>query len=215
MSNQDNATFARVSRRARRHPNLVENKFHIVDVNTGTAGSVAGTAVDLSEIAPGTTELLRIGNRIDASSLQVKYFFKANDGAAGLAAGALEEMRLIIFQWGPATSPVGTDILQGATVNPGLREYNVERANEFKILFDSTWAGAKFLASATAPFQENGTTYTQIARYKLPIPNRDVAFTASGSTVGSNKMWLMIYSSTDTAADKIALFMRTKLNFQG
>lgn len=177
-------------------------------------GSIAGTAVDLTEIAVGTDEDTRVGNRIEATSMQLKYWCYGPTGATATP-GELEGVRIIIFQWHPATDPVGTDILQGTTSVPSVREYNVQRASEFKILFDSVHLLCAPSVSTTAPWQMSGTTYIQPRRYKFSIPQRDIGFVSNASTDGTNKIWMMLYATTDNTDKRVQCFIRTKLNFRG
>lgn len=122
---------------------------------------------------------------------------------------------MIVFQWYPATTPIGTDILQGDAALPLVRDYNVERAQEFKVLYDRCFTLAKPQASNTVPWQgTNCQTGMIYAKFKVPKPILTYE-TGTGSKAGTGKIYILTLSSTDTSTDYNKNISRWKVNYKG
>ena len=80
---------------------MAEWKHHAVDVSGAVSTSLGINS--LTDIAQGDTDITRDGDQLYMGSIT---FFKQ-----WINADNVNTCRFIVFQWFPATTPVGTDIL--------------------------------------------------------------------------------------------------------
>ena len=211
------SSTSRIAKRPMTNPRIsMDLKYVDTDVTTQTAGSVAGTLVPLTAIDQDVSQNGRIGAQVSLKSLQCRWIVSSRDGGnGGSLAGSFSGYRIIFFQWHPATTPIASDIVSGSDAFVDTRRYNQDNAQSYSILFDRSTIVAKSQASASAPLYNNQSTDGPYAK-EFTIPRKASRFlTAVGVTSGTNKVYALLLSATDTALDKPALHLKTRAFFHG
>lgn len=168
---------------------------HFTQHFTDTA-STAGLIRDMSPVTQGDTDITRDGDALHASSLEWRgHCFSAD---------ANNIVRLIFFQWYPATTPVVTDILNNVASGDVTSLYETDKAAQYKILMDRSWA--------LDVFQTGGALRTSFMRKKIRIPRPKMQFLA-GSTNGTNKVYMLLISDSG-AVSHPGVRYTAKLNFR-
>lgn len=171
-----------------------EWKHHTVNSN-GTAATT-GTILDVSAITQGNADTQRDGDEVTANSLLLRYSMGNGD--------TTNILRLIVFQWVPATVPTVANILVlGGATYDALSMYNTDNAQQFKILFDRQYA-----LNNTG----GGTPEVKTAVQKIYLTRRKMKFNAA-STTASNKVYLL-WISDSAAPTHPAYIVVSKLNFR-
>lgn len=171
-----------------------EWKYHLVFNNSGV--STSGAIIDLSAVSQGDTDTTRDGDSITASTLGYRYFWQNGDDT--------NACRLIFFQWYPQTTPTVTDILL-TTVGNGVQfMYHTDKADMYKILYDSTDTLSVYTASG-------GSVLGSPNIGKIKIPKRKIQFQA-GTTTGSNKIYALVLSDSGATSHPGPNLM-TRLNY--
>lgn len=156
---------------------MAEWKHHSVDLS-GVSSTTLGVT-DITAIPQGDTDITRDGDQLFMGSIS---FFRRWTAGDDVNVG-----RFIIFQWFPATVPVGTDILNTNFGFAPVYHYDTDRAYQYKILFDSiTTVNNNF----TGQNKE-----TAIKRMKVRPKRKKIQFIAGGTT-GTNKIYVLTTSDS-------------------
>ena len=96
----------------------------------------AGQITDITQVAQGQTDSTRIGDSLNAASIQLRG--RVNYGTVGSGEGIF---RLIVFQWFDTSTPVASEILNPGTVvgETTTDMYNTDMGNRFKIYMDKSY----------------------------------------------------------------------------
>lgn len=179
-------------------------------------GTNAGTIVDLSAIPVGAAQSQREGNIVNVTSIQIKNWFTSNAYVAASLPGSINSMRVIIFQWLSPSVPVGGDILEDSLTYPTVRGYNQDKAGLYHILWDEGIVLEKAGVSATAPFGGVDSTWTKVNMSKVYAKQPTLRFDTSDATgaTGHNKIYMVSYTNTNTAEDKLNMIATIKINYR-
>lgn len=179
-------------------------------------GTNAGTIIDLSLLPVGAAQAQREGSIVHVTSVQVKAWFSSKAYAAAGLPGTINSCRLIIFQWFPPTTPVGTDILQDSAAYPTVRGYNQNNAGTYQIMYDESVVLTKAGASAASPFGGVDSTWTKLNNFKVTPKEVSLRYSSADATgaTGTNKIYFGLYTNTNTAEDILDMIATFKLNYR-
>ncbi len=168
-------------------------------VITDNAHSITNTATifSLTDVTQGSTDIQRIGDKLNATTLDLRYSFQS--AASG---NTVQRARVLVFQWNNDTAPTQADMI---LVTSGLETkapYNTDRAAMYKIMYDKTVT----MGEPATGWQLS----TGLFRRKLKIPNKNMSFQA-GSTTGQYKIWFL--AITESSSFSPVLDLVTRLNF--
>lgn len=167
---------------------LGEKKYLYGTVITGTTAS--GTVTSLSTIAQGDGDSQRDGDQITVSSMEIRGFMYPDQPA-----GANNQVfRMIIFQWllSDLTPPVVNDVLLLAEYTS---LYNHDKRYQFRILYDKTYSTG---VGSTAAGDYHVTPVSFHFRINRGFRRR-IQY-QGGGTAGTNKIYALLISSSDTLA---------------
>ena len=186
-----------VQRAVKRELNSRVEWKHLTLTSNAAAVPSAGAITELCLVPQGTLDVERVGDKINATSLDLRYT------VTGSAAGATTQRhRIVMFQWNNDSAPVTADILILAASLETKAEYNTDRAGMYKIMFDRT---------VQVGIPANGWNLSSVPfRRKFKIPNADIKFQA-GSTVGVNKIFILELS--ESASNAPVRDLVSRLNF--
>jgi len=157
----------------------------IKDTTFNVSSTLAGTVVDLSSIAQGTTEATRIGNRISPKYLDIR--------ASVHVADATNVLRVVVFQWhldDGAVVPTASNILQAGLVTGNWGPwagYNNDERNAFSVLGDWVWQ----LNAASS-----NTSVDFVRRIKRKMRQPEYAGTL---LTGTSKIYMLLISDSAAA----------------
>lgn len=157
--------------------------------------STTATLTDLSVITQGDTDTSRDGDELRATTISMRYYVAGYDDT--------NFVRIILFQWHPDTTPIVADILNAVVTAGFLANYEVDRAENYKIMYDRTHA-----VVANYSGQQNTSNFVY---KKLRIPRPKMKF-YNATAVGTNKIWMLTISDSSVAAHP-GVAINTKLNF--
>lgn len=179
-------------------------------------GTNAGTITDLSLLPVGAAQSQREGNIVNVTSLQVKSWFSSNAYAAASLPGSINSMRCVIFQWLSPSVPVGGDILEDSLAYPTVRGYNQDKAGLYHILWDEGVVLEKAGVSAASPFGGVDSTWTKLNVSKVYAKQPTIRYDTADATgaTGHNKIYMCLYTNTNTAEDKLNMIASIKLNYR-
>lgn len=155
-----------------------------------------GVVTSISNIGQGDTDVTRDGDQVYLRSIELTW--------NAIVADTYNFLRLIIFQWMPASTPTVSDILIPATGNPEQNyqmPYNHDGRFNFRILYDRT------LQVSQDTYQSRQVT----KKYILKGFRHRIQYQA-GTTDGNNKIYLLKISDS-TAASHPTMMNVTKINF--
>lgn len=113
------------------------------------------------------------------------------------------QMRLIIFQWHPDTTPVNSNILDTSQGMGCMYHYNTNDKANYKILYDRTHqVNVNFTGQ---------TWYTPVITKKIRIPRMKVQY--GSGTVGTNKVYAMIVTDSGVVPHP-SIYLFAKLNYR-
>lgn len=166
-----------------------EMKYAWITGSTSFGGTGAGTGpitTQLTQIPQGDTDQQRDGDKFRL----IRHRFRAfvHPGSQTLC-----QVRVIVFQWFPTSTPVIASILiTGGTGSIDVTsEYNHDRRQEYRILMD------KMLTAGTSEGAGAQKAIKHIYNYKDKHANCQMN---AGSTVdGTNQVWLIAISDTGAA----------------
>lgn len=203
-------------RRNRRNRIPLQMGLKYLTNNAIYSGSNVGTIVDLSLLPVGAAQAQREGSVVNVTSLQIRAWFASKAYAAAGLPGTINSTRLIIFQWFPPTVPAGTDILQDSAAYPTVRGYNQNTAGTYQIMYDESIVLTKAGASAASPFGGVDSTWTKLNNFKVTPKEVSLRYSTADATgaTGTNKIYMALYTNTNTAEDIIDMIATIKLNYR-
>jgi len=170
----------------------VEDKYFLFN-SLPTAVDFNGTTQDLLLVPQGITDSTRIGDEIRLTSISLELQVIGVD--------ATNLMRVIIFKWRPSTVASVAAILPFAlaSANAPLSPYSRDRSVDYKVYFDRTFA----LSTAT--------NVSQVVKFHN-IPVKGLCQYQSGTTTGTNHLYLLVISDSGAAPNPSINYM-TRVNF--
>lgn len=178
-----------------------ESKFW--DRNFVTVPTVLGVIDRMSSIPQNTTDLGRIGDKLEFTRIEIRYRF--NTAIAITAC-----LRLIIFQWYPNTSltvtlvpppPVPDNILQGIVNDPINTPYFNDYLNQYRVLYDR-----RFSIVPGTETQEFVIPMKVIKGYKKILSQ------FAAGVEGSNHIYSLQLVSNAASAINTALYSRIRFS---
>lgn len=161
---------------------LSEPKYH--DVTIGACPDYgAGSMLDLSAIAQGTTDISRTGDEVYATSIQCRGYVSCAD--------ATNIIRLIFFVWKLESVPTGDDILattSKGSINYVSAPYHKDGRTNFVVKYDKTYA-----------LSLGNDTDQKVFEFSKKL-NKKIHFNA-GTTTGKNKLYLFALSDSGVASN--------------
>lgn len=167
---------------------IAEKKYYPYD-NTSTV-STTGNMLFLSSIPQGDTDTTRDGDSIYIRSIQINFTVAYAD--------AYNQLRFILFQWLPQTTPTLADILLHPTY-PTISVFNHDSRRNYRILKDR-----RCIVDADDP-----TCMLKIYSYNKFI--RKIQYTG-GTTVGNNNIYCLAVSDSNVVNDP-SISWSGKINF--
>lgn len=171
-----------------------ELKFY--PITGSTTFPVAGTyyADQLSDVAQGTTDQTRVGDRITAKSLTFR--FTLSDFSLSLTANSQNFVRVLLVQWYPLVSstPAITDILHTSSV---LSSPNHDKRQMYRILYDRCLP----LVGGEVPTNH----YYRTVQIKIPRSHRQLQYN-SGTTDCTNGLYVFAIAATQGAGVTAQLY---------
>jgi len=167
-----------------------------------TTAFVSGVAYDVSQ---GATDSQRIGDSLMwAGSIDLKVQVVNGQGAT---ADIYNNVRLVIFQWHPNSTPTaGSIFLNGpSAVVDVYSQYIHDNRQEFIILFDKTWRTTGNANAATTP--NTSVLTTGVLTYRIPLTKatKKVQFQAGGATA-TNRFYVLQISDSALATHPTLAF---------
>lgn len=166
-----------------------------------------GAITTISSVPQGDLDSTRDGDQLTIRSIELRWQASSSPGTG---TSLQDSVRLILFQWFPATVPTAAQIIftgLAATLAP----YNHDTRFQFKILYDKVVNVTK--ASAT-PIQNANSI---ISLPPVMITNgmkRKIQYTSGSSTVASNMLYVLYCSDVaNGAGNNPQVDFITKLNF--
>jgi len=180
-----------------------------------TLGSVSNTPTvsgALFDVPQGDTDGTRDGDSLAwCGWIDLKLLATNGIGATG---DIFNVMRVILFQWHPASNPLVSDILG---LGPsGIRDvfsnYKHDTRSEFVILFDKCFTTVGNTNAAGTPGASNLTTGVKHFKVSLKKAQKKVLYTA-GTLTGTNRIYAC-YMSDSTIITHPTLTMSTKIVYR-
>jgi len=136
----------------------------------------------------GTTDNLRVGDKIELRSVKVRYQLTFPD--------ATNFVRLIVLLWEDPTTPLVSEILQDTasatdTLNSPYHHYNLQ-SKRFIPLYDKTFVGGTGTNVGTGTYMTSGAgpiRYGTLAFYGKRLPKKKIVY----SDGTANKKWEMFF----------------------
>lgn len=142
----------------------------------------------ISAVPQGNTDITRNGDRLK----MYKVYFRGD--VTNFSADPYNRIRLIMFQWFPATLPTsGSILLPGLSgVVDWASHYAHDTRQEYRILYDRTYKMVGNASAATTP-----NTVASVVQFKgiVRVPRKQLQYQA-GTTVGTNQVYLMVFSDS-------------------
>lgn len=159
----------------RKHYPYYSNAIDVVD--TGTFSKMTG-------VPQGTTDVTRIGDRLEISNLKVRYDIKPAVTEANL--------RVIVFQYleDDATAPVLGSVLETGVVN-AFANWDEVRSNKVKIMYD------RMLRVPASSDADVFAKETRLNFYGKKVPRKFIQFDNATST-GNNHVYCLLLSDKAT-----------------
>ncbi|AXH74174.1 MAG: capsid protein [Cressdnaviricota sp.] len=187
-----------------------ELKFAITFSANGVAVTSAGTIYDLTNVAQGTTDTSRVGDRLTlCGKMELFLQFVGPESLTGLVNDIYNTIRIVVFQLKEkavaGTNPITTDIfLNGPTgAADVLSLYNHDNRQIYTILKDVV---INLVNNQNSTVGGTGFTTAQsnhIWTKKLMIPmgkkvRKDIQYISGGNN-GYNKIFMMVFSDSGAA----------------
>jgi len=155
-----------------------------ITANTGL--STTATMYQITNIAQGTTDVTRVGDRLKLVKSYMRGVVYCGDVS--------NIVRFIIFQWFPNSTPVAVDILLPGSSGAydWTSQYNHDLRQEFKVLYDKTWTLVGNGSAATAPYT---SAYQACFQATLKPRHTELQYSGGGTT-GTNQIWWMALSDS-------------------
>jgi len=168
--------------------------------NSGVTTAVSQTMNISSvpwQVPQGTTDSTRIGDELTWISIKLRFEILNSSGALS---DAFNNVRLVIFQWKPNSTPVATDVfIPGPSGVPDIwSTYGHDRRNEFCIVYDESFKTVGNQLAATNPATSDLTTGVQDRSISLKYAQKKCHFSAAGVTA-SNLFFIALVSDSSVA----------------
>lgn len=107
-----------------------EKKYFYVTSGGPQTVDSTGSITSVSDISQGDTDITRDGDQVYLRSIE--FVWEAD------VADTFNQVRFIVVQWYPPTTPVVSDVLIGTGTTTFFMPYNHDKRFNFKILYDRT-----------------------------------------------------------------------------
>lgn len=161
-------------------------------------------------VAQGYSDSQRVGDRLEwCGSMELK--IQATNGE-GATADIYNNIRQIIFQWHPNSTPVaGSILLNGPSGNPDVySNYSHDNRQQYTVIFDKVYRTVGNGGVASGSYADNMTT--GVLHYSIPLKKcqKQVQFAAGSSTVATNMFYQLSVSDSALATHpQITLSIKT------
>lgn len=158
-------------------------KKYFLDNQTAQSMTYSGAVYDLSEVPQGDDDVSRDGDSLYIRSVRVL-------GRMANAGGAVNHIRVIVFQWRDDSTPTASSVLIPGylgTVLAPLSLYTHDQRRKYNVMYDK-----KFTLDTSGK-----STVLFDTGYLFPTTKK-ISFT-SGTTTGNDKLWLLVVSDTASA----------------
>jgi len=166
-----------------------------------TTYTVTGAPYD---IAQGITDSQRVGDSILWCG-KIDLTIEVVNGL-GATADAYNNLRFILFQWHPATTPTAASLLLSgpSSTQDVYSNYNHDNRQMYKVLLDKVFVTSGGGVSATVPWGAGSVKYRRfhVSTKKL---TKHVQYTAGGSTA-TNRLYVMFASDSALATHPTMLY---------
>lgn len=189
---------------------VLEPKFLVTqDETVDNSGLWSGTSqviTKLTSVTQGDTDLQRNGDAIVPYGLVFNFVIRPD--VANVAATGLMRLRIVLFRWRLSDGiavPLATDLLNSVGSETAAFDgpYSHDRRQNYAIL-----ASRKFQVPATLV----SSVYEHPHVIKLKLSGR-INYEAAG-VLGTNNIYLMMFSNVATAADRPSVFWNARLSFK-
>jgi hypothetical protein len=174
---------------------MLELKYLAQNDNTYSSISYSGTDFlqVLTNVPQGDTDSTRDGDQITLHSIEFRLGLKISTTTPCF-------MRVILFQWRPATIPLYASVLidQHNTSNAPLTTYQHDTRQEYNILFD------RLIELDTVAHPAHVVHHLQTKGFSPKIQ-----FTAGSSTVATNMIYMLVVSDVAAAGPLVVLHVKT------
>lgn len=174
----------------------LEKKYHLAQEGAENVTD-DGTIFGLSTVTQGDSDITRDGDSLYIRSTRIQGYIEN-------AGGAPSHNRLILFQWHDDSTPTPSNLFPvgylGSIYAP-VSPYHHDQRRKYTVLWDKKVR--LDTTSNTSAFFDSG--------YKMPKVKK-IAYTA-GTTIGSNKLWLLAVNDIGSATyPKITFANRMTFN---
>lgn len=180
--------------------------------NSGASTAISST-INISQapfvVAQGLADTERVGDSLTlAGSVNLDLEIV---NSTGVGSDAYNNLRVVIFQWHPNSTPIGTSIfINGPSGGPDIySQYNHDLRQQYKILFDRTFRTAGNGQAATSPYTDITSTGLRKFFISLKRANKHVQFAGAGTT-GTNLLYVALVSDS-SATPHPAITYSTKM----
>lgn len=170
--------------------------------SVSSTSSITGSPFD---IAQGDTDTTRDGDRLQWCGTMEFMCHCIN--SSGALSDVYNNIRVIIFQWHPSSSPAVTDILLPgpSLVADCLSLYNHDTRQQYRIMFDKIFKTSGNANSSSTP--GTNITATNIKKFRIKMrKTRKFAQYAGGTLTGTNRFYLITVSDSSAAPHPILEF---------
>jgi len=177
---------------------MLELKYFAQADATYSSVSYNGTdfVQQLTPVPQGDTDNQRDGDQITLESIEFRLGIKVSTTTPTF-------LRVILFQWKPATTPVYANILQDQhnTSLAALASYNHDTRQLYHVLFDR-------LVEIDTVARPGHVVHCHISKGF----SQKLQFIAGSTTVGTNQIWLMAVSDVLSAGPQCVLYTKVTYN---
>lgn len=171
---------------------MAENKYHdfTITANMVQTFNIQDTLM-IAQSAGASTDVTRIGDNIQVTSLHIRYNVIASSTAT-----SAHNCRVLLIQWLEDTVPVAANIL--TNTGPGvacISDYNMDEFRKngiLKILFDKSHSVSASIGGPAITHHVN----KHIKRFR-----HNLNFSTGGTTPNNGDIYLVFMSDTSTAAE--------------
>lgn len=166
-------------------------KDYFVDTNVSASGFFQG----IMDVDKGDDSNQRDGDSLQlCGRLEMRLRVINSDPTVG---DDFNNIRVIVFQWHPASTPAITDILADGPFAGGydyLSNYNHLTRAQYTILFDKTWSSTNNTAeSLQYEFQQNRHYFISLKKAR-----KIIKYTPAGTLFGTNRLYILALSDSST-----------------
>lgn len=173
---------------------------YILTNSSSTAISSTATVTQIGVVAQGATDQDRTGDRLMWCG-NIEFKCNAINGI-GATADEYNNIRCIIFQWHPNTTPTAaTVLLNGVTGAPDVSShYSHDLRQQFTILFDQNFRLTGLNGAPAAGMAMSTWLQAGVMTYTISIRRaQKQAQYAGGTTGGTNQFYILLVSDSQLA----------------